>query len=77
MSDVKGRPCQPGREVVSPVKFYDVELVHYEYRTLGGIRFDCIGHTLEECHKKRDKWLEECGLPTFVPLVERDAVGDI
>ncbi|MFR9592773.1 MAG: DUF3873 family protein [Rikenellaceae bacterium] len=30
----------------------------YEYRHLDGQLFACIGHTLEHCREKRDKWLE-------------------
>ena len=32
--------------------------IQYDYRTMNGDLFSCIGTTLEQCRKKRDAWLE-------------------
>ncbi len=32
--------------------------VQYDYRHTDGELFSCIGHNLEHCREKRDRWLE-------------------
>lgn len=34
-----------------------VKRVQYDYRNTDGELFSCIGGTLEDCRKRRDKWL--------------------
>lgn len=39
-----------------------MQRVQYDYRTVSGELFSCIGKTLEECREKRSKWLASQGV---------------
>lgn len=37
----------------------------YDYRDNDGELFSCIGHNLEQCREKRDRWLELKNVSTY------------
>ena len=60
-TDKKGcSTCPRGQEQYEEYTDYrGNQLVQYDYRDTDGELFSCVKQTLEECRKKRDRWLQE------------------
>lgn len=59
-SDVKGvSQCPTGEESCESFTRKGKKYLQYDYRTLSGKLFACAAPSLEECRKKRDKWLQK------------------
>lgn len=67
MNDEMGcSTCPKGRENYETFEFKDRRLARkygtmyqYDYRTEDGELFSCVAKTLEECRRRRDRWLEK------------------
>jgi len=51
----------PGSERHAVFSWRDQKHFQYDFRTLDGNLFSCVGKSLSECRQKRDKWLKENG----------------
>lgn len=59
ISDVNGcSSCSVGEEKYEIRFMWGKKRIQYDYRTVGGELFSCVGKTLEDCRNKRDKFLD-------------------
>lgn len=55
---LKAKRCKKGQEQYEKYIAHNSNpLYQYDYRSEEGELFSCVGHSLEECRRKKDRWL--------------------